>query len=169
MLERIQNRDLYRCVEYKAFDWEHRELLEENITAENIIAEAKLACPRRGSGPPAAGLDLEIDDEDDEITLEDIDDLTSDKVIVSFSTMHYGMKEKNPLNYVKFYSKNWPDGMLYCMQVLSNNSSNQYLVCRHAQRGDLSLLMPQQFAEVLLRIYTKDVRYIHHLSCCLGA
>jgi len=62
-------------------------------------------------------------------------------VIVTFSTMHYGMKEKNPLDFVKFYSKNRP---------------NQ---CYHAKRGDLSLLMPHQFAEVLLRVFTKDVRF----------
>jgi len=55
--------------------------------------------------------------------------------------MHYGMKDKNPLDFVKFYSKNRPNE------------------CRHAQRGDLSLLMPKEFAEVLLRVYTKDVRF----------
>lgn len=65
------------------------------------------------SGQPDAGFDPEIDDEDDEITLDDISDLTPDKVIVTFSTMHYGMKDKNPLDFVKFYSKNWPNGMSY--------------------------------------------------------
>ena len=62
---------------------------------------------------PDAGFDPEIDDEDDEITLEDISDLTPNKVIVTFSTMHYGMKDRNPLDFVKFYSKNRPNGMLY--------------------------------------------------------
>jgi len=94
------------------FDYEHRELLGEHITAAGIVAEAKQACSVR-SGQPDAGFDPEIDDEDDEITLEDIGDLTPDKVIVTFSTMHYGMKDKNPLDFVKFYSKNRPNGMSY--------------------------------------------------------
>ncbi|KAH9061981.1 hypothetical protein EDB87DRAFT_1608653 [Lactarius vividus] len=140
ILERIQNRDLYRCVDYKVFDWEHREFLEENITAAGIVAEAKRECSAR-IGQSAAQLDPEIDDEDDVITLEDIEDLTPDKVIVAFATMHYGMKDKNPLDFVKFYPKNRPNE------------------CFRARRGDLSLLMPAHFAEVLLRVYTKDVRF----------
>lgn len=167
ILERMQNRDLYRCVDYKVFDWEHRELLKETITAAGIVEEAKRDCSVCAGQP--AGLDPEIDDEDDGITLEDINDLTPDKVIVTFSTMHYGMKDKNPLDFVKFYSKNRPNGMSYCVRIVLNNISNQfYLECRRAQRGDLSLLMPKQFAEVLLRVYTKDVRYVHRLMCCVG-
>jgi len=73
--------------------------------------------------------------------------------------MHYGMKEKNPLNSVKFYPKNRPDGMPSCMWDVLNIVSNQYLECYYVQRGDLSLLMPNQFAEILLRVYTKDVRF----------
>ncbi len=46
-------------------------------------------------------------------------------------------------------------------------SLSQFLECFHAQRGDLSLLMPRQFGEVLLRVYTKDVRFVHHLIVCL--
>ncbi|KAF8271686.1 hypothetical protein EI94DRAFT_1872018, partial [Lactarius quietus] len=140
ILERIQNRDLYRCVDYKVFDYEHRELLEENITAAGIVAEAKRACSARFAHS-ASRLDPGIDDEDDAITLEDIGDLTPDKVIVTFATMHYGMKDKSPLEFVKFYPKNRPNE------------------CFSARRGDLSLLMPAHFAEVLLRVYTKDVRF----------
>jgi hypothetical protein len=62
--------------------------------------------------PPASGLDPEIGNEDDVITAEDIRDLTPDKVFVTFSTMHYGMKDKNPLLFVKFYPKSRPNGML---------------------------------------------------------
>jgi deoxynucleoside triphosphate triphosphohydrolase SAMHD1 len=169
IFQRIQNRDLYRCVEYKVFDWEHREFLQENITPEDIVAEAKRECfARAAGGQPVAGSDVETNDESDDISPEDIEDLTKEKVIVSFSTMHYGMKEKNPLDFVKFYTKRRPNGMQYCIRIVSNTVSNQYLECRHVRRGDLSLLMPQQFAEVLLRVYTKDVRYAHNLSDCLG-
>ncbi|KAI0254175.1 hypothetical protein BJV78DRAFT_1185914 [Lactifluus subvellereus] len=140
ILERLQNRDLYRCVDYKVFDWEHRELLEENITAEGIVAEAKEVYSVR-VGQPASLLDPGIGDEDDVITPEDIENLTPDKVIVTVTVMHYGMKDKNPLDFVKFYPKNRPNE------------------CFHAQRGDLSLLKPATFAEILLRVYTKDVRF----------
>ncbi|KAI0303038.1 hypothetical protein BC826DRAFT_982978 [Russula brevipes] len=140
ILERIQNRDLYRCVDYKVFDWEHRELLEDIITAAGIVKAAKQEASAR-VGQRASGLDPEIDDEDDVITPDDISGLTPDQVIVTFSTMHYGMKDKNPLNSVKFYPKNRPNE------------------CYYVQRGDLSLLMPNQFAEILLRVYTKDVRF----------
>lgn len=140
ILERIQNRDLYRCVDYKVFDWEHRELLKDHITAAGIVAEAKRECSAR-IGRSASRLDPEIDDEDNANTLEDIGDLTPDKVIVTFATMHYGMKDKSPLEFVKFYPKNRPNE------------------CFYARRGDLSLLMPAHFAEVLLRVYTKDVRF----------
>lgn len=60
---------------------------------------------------PAPGVDPEIDNEENVITPEDIRDLTPDKVIVTFSTMHYGMKDKNPLKFVKFYPKTRPNGM----------------------------------------------------------
>jgi len=79
--------------------------------------------------------------------------------------MHYGMKNKNPLDFVKFYPKTRPNGMLHCTQCFLNTISNQYLLeCFRAQRGDLSLLMPNQFGEVLLRVYTKDVRFVLHPS-----
>lgn len=49
-----------------------------------------------------------------------------------------------------------------------NAISNQYLLeCFRAQRGDLSLLMPNQFGEVLLRVYTKDFRFVLLLIGCL--
>jgi len=81
--------------------------------------------------------------------------------------MHYGMKDKNPLDFVKFYPKTRPNGMLCCIQSVLNTIFNQQLECFHAQRGDLSLLMPKQFGEVLLRVYTKDVRFVHYPVGCL--
>jgi len=35
-------------------------------------------------------------------------ELEEDDVIVDFCTMHYGMKDLNPLRFVKFYSKQDP-------------------------------------------------------------
>ncbi|KAJ7032825.1 hypothetical protein C8F04DRAFT_1184777 [Mycena alexandri] len=67
----------------------------------------------------------------------DLTDLTPDCVIVDHTTMHYGMKEKNPLDFVKFYSK------------------RNFDKCARAQEGDYSMLMPPLFAEVYLTIFTK--------------
>lgn len=113
-------------------------------------------------GQPVSLLDLGIDDEDDVITPEDIEDLTPDKVFVNVTAMHYGMKDKNPLDFVKFYPKNRPNGMPYCILNFWT-AFNSYLECFHARRGDLSLLRPANFAEILLRVYTKDVRFVFSL------
>lgn len=71
-----------------------------------------------------------------------IAELTVDHVIVDVSKMHYGRGVANPIYQVKFYSKHEPN------------------VCRRAESGDVSLLMPEKFGEVLLRIYTKEERFM---------
>ncbi|KAF7324433.1 hypothetical protein MVEN_02641100 [Mycena venus] len=71
------------------------------------------------------------------ILISDLTELTPDSVIVDHTTLHYGMKDKNPLDFVKFYSKRNPD------------------TCAHAQKGDYSMLMPPIFAEVYLTIFSK--------------
>lgn len=69
-------------------------------------------------------------------------ELTVDHVIVDVSKMHYGRGVDNPIYQVKFYSKHNPN------------------VCRRAESGDVSLLMPEKFCELLLRVYTKEERFI---------
>lgn len=70
--------------------------MQQNVTRERIVAAAK-ALPR----PPASS--------PGDATPVDIDGLTKDDVIVDFSLLHYGMKDKNPLDFVKFYSKRNPN------------------------------------------------------------
>lgn len=41
-----------------------------------------------------------------------VEALSAEHVIVDVAEMHYGMKEKNPLRFVKFYSKQHPNRML---------------------------------------------------------
>jgi len=55
--------------------------------------------------------------------------------------LHYGMGNTNPIDKIRFYSKRKPHE------------------CSKAEPGDLSSLMPATFGEVLLRIYTRDVRF----------
>ncbi|KAG8218176.1 hypothetical protein J3R82DRAFT_3727 [Butyriboletus roseoflavus] len=59
-------------------------------------------------------------------------------IAVTCSPLHYGKGERNPLDEVTFYSKKNPNK------------------CRKADYSDFSLSMPCSFAEVWLRIYTKD-------------
>ncbi|KAG1740233.1 uncharacterized protein EDB91DRAFT_1133849 [Suillus paluster] len=69
-------------------------------------------------------------------------ELTADDVIVDVSKMHYGRGVDNPIYQVKFYSKRDPN------------------VCRRAESGDVSLLMPEKFGELLLRVYTREERFM---------
>lgn len=93
IFDRIRTRDLYRLVDYKVFNWEHRELCRQHITPERIADAAKVlfrkSKDKRTDIMPCAG-----------------------DVIVDLSPMHYGMQEKNPLDFIKFYSKHNPNSEL---------------------------------------------------------
>jgi hypothetical protein len=81
------------------FGWEDRERCKEFITPERIVEAAK-----------SFAATYAPDSESDEAEARDIaDSLDPGHVIVDHSEMHYGMKEKNPLEFVKFYSKRNPD------------------------------------------------------------
>ncbi|KAJ7983116.1 hypothetical protein DFH06DRAFT_1172457 [Mycena polygramma] len=123
IFDRIRLRDLYKFVDQRVVEWERRHIFGEHITAERIVKEARRLAQEEGT---------EID----------LTDLTPDTVIVDLSTMHYGMKDKNPLDFVKFYSK------------------RNFNKCARAQKGDYSMLMPAIFAEVNLTIFTRHPQYL---------
>ena len=85
-------------VDYKVFTWEHRELCRQRITPERIAAAAKALFK---SGTTAS--------EDGE---DKTNGLSADDIIVDLSPMHYGMQEKNPLDFINFYSKRNPNSKL---------------------------------------------------------
>jgi hypothetical protein len=89
-------------VEYKAVDWLNIAAVQENVTRERIVAACRAL--------PSSAMDTGLGN----VTPVDVDALTKDDVIVDFSLMHYGMKEKNPLDFVKFYSKRSPKGGHLC-------------------------------------------------------
>ncbi|KLO13832.1 hypothetical protein SCHPADRAFT_827447, partial [Schizopora paradoxa] len=120
---RIDTRDLYRCVDFKAYDWQFYDRLREWFTEEAIVKKAKEL----------------YNPETDDVTQELVDKLDKSHVIVDICRMHYGMKEHNPLDSVRFYSKRNTKGM----NPLHN-------------RGDSSTLMPSCFGECLIRVYTRD-------------
>ncbi|KAF8868511.1 hypothetical protein CPB85DRAFT_925814 [Mucidula mucida] len=120
IIRRIRKRDLYKAVDYKLVSWPDREQFQEQVTADRIVAEAVKLYPS--------------------ITLKPSD------VIVSMSTMHWGMKDKNPTSNVMFYS---------------NKRRN---VCEPAGEGDHSSLMPAIFAEIMLRVYTRRPEFFSHVQ-----
>ncbi|TFY67525.1 hypothetical protein EVJ58_g1575 [Rhodofomes roseus] len=128
ILNRIHRRDLYRMVDWKVFPWAFQHDCREIFTPEKIVraAQAEERMPQ-------------VKDEAQYRAL--IEELNPEHVIVDISMMHYGMKDKNPLDTVSFYSKHKPD-----------NSGK-------AHPHDVSLLMPAEFGELLLRIYTKEKRF----------
>ncbi|KAJ7499848.1 hypothetical protein FB451DRAFT_1206806 [Mycena latifolia] len=125
IFDRVRTRDLYKFVDGRIVEWERRDVFRHCITRERIVEEA-----RRLAAQDKTDIDLT--------------ELTADSVIVDHAMMHYGMKDKNPLDFVKFYSK------------------RNFNKCASAQpeKGDYSMLMPPIFAEVNLTIFTKHPQYL---------
>lgn len=143
IFSRIRTRDLYKCVDFKVIEWAYRDMVRDCITPATVVSFARNATLENG--------------EDGNL---DIDDLTEEHVIVDMASMHYGMQDKNPLDFVKFYSKNNPNSQ--CCEVFTVwfISEFWYAECASAQKGDMTMLLPACFGEVMLRIYTKDARYV---------
>ncbi|KDQ65179.1 hypothetical protein JAAARDRAFT_168116 [Jaapia argillacea MUCL 33604] len=131
ILNRVTTRRLYKCVDYKVIDWADRQWFRDNVTPEKIVEAAKNHTLSES----------EYHENEEDTGLVELEDLEPKHVIVDLAPMHYGMQDKNPLDFVKFYSKHNPDK------------------CATPGPGDVSLLMPAKFAEVLLRIYTKEDRF----------
>lgn len=121
----------------------------ENITPARIVEACRTL--------PVTSTSTETEDEDSS-SLAPAISLQESDVIVSFAIMHLGMKEKNPLDFIKFYSKNDPTRkfFFYTRPFLIFSSIKG---AHNAQRGDYSGLMPQWFAEDLLRVYTKKPQF----------
>ncbi|KAJ8697614.1 hypothetical protein PTI98_004400 [Pleurotus ostreatus] len=124
IFNRIITRDLYRCAEWKTISWHDHGFFTNNVTPERIVAEAKKMPRDQLHG--------------DQEMMDALATLAPQHIIVDFSPMHYGMKEKNPMENVRFYSKREPNK------------------CAKAEHGDYSTLMPAVFGEVLMRVYVKD-------------
>jgi len=135
IFHRITTRKLYKMVDFKAFPWSLIKVCEDHFTPERIVEAAKAL-------PASARVSSQDDPEEaEQIDPADIAALEPRHVIVDMAKMHYGMKDKNPLDSVRFYSKHHPDR------------------CAQADHSDISLLMPPTFGEALLRVYTRDTRF----------
>ncbi|KAJ7178109.1 hypothetical protein C8R46DRAFT_670080 [Mycena filopes] len=123
ILHRLRVRDLYVLAGQTHLPWAHRKLVKERITAAAIV-EAAANLP-------------EPFDEDSTLVAE----LTEEHVMVDVTPIHWGMKDRNPLDFVKFY-----DG-------------KDVGAAFHLAPGDTTLLFPAVFGEVLVRAYTRDGRF----------
>jgi hypothetical protein len=124
LFRRIARRELYRLVDYVLISWESRESIKLTVTPEAIVAAAKRLFAKSTEPDDvlttvAAGNSKDRKDANeskDTKVAKDAKDaknvdpellatLSPEHVIVDVSSMHYGMKDKNPLDYVKFYGK----------------------------------------------------------------
>lgn len=86
IFDRIRSRDLYKMVDYKVLGWEYKDICREHITPQRIADSI--------NAMPANQKALKVPAND---------------IIVDLSPMHYGMQDKNPLDFIHFYSKNHPN------------------------------------------------------------
>lgn len=128
IFRRINHRDLYRLVDQNVFDWASRSTLEEAVTPELIVEAAKSLADDSSS---------DVSEEDRELAKT----LEVGHVIVDIGSLHYGMKERNPIDFIKFYSKDHPNE------------------CSYIRTGEFATLLPASFGEIHLRIFTRDAKY----------
>ncbi|KAF5362672.1 hypothetical protein D9758_009635 [Tetrapyrgos nigripes] len=117
ILDRIETRDLYKCVDQHFIEWPKRDLVKE-VTAESIVN----ACKEIFNLEPDAfpGIDL--------------GQLETQDAIVEQTLIHYGKKDKNPIDF-------------------------ELALCKVALPGQSSTVKPRYFAEVIQRVYTKESQY----------
>ncbi|KAF7799951.1 hypothetical protein EIP86_011194 [Pleurotus ostreatoroseus] len=122
IFRKISLRQLYKDVDSNVFIWEQKHRCRSYFTPQSIVVHARQACQG---------------------TMHDdlAQQLKADHIIVDLAEMHYGMKDANPLDTVRFYSKRRPNKAL------------------KAEPGLISHIMPDRFGEVLLRVFTRDRRF----------
>lgn len=126
-------------MDYKVFTWDWQGHLRRFFNPATIVSAAKSHKP---------------ENDEERIALEE---LSTKHIIVDEAVLHYGMGNDNPINKVRFYSKRKPLGMHLPLSIRIRLIKT--LECSKAEPGDISSLMPATFGEVLLRIYTRDVRF----------
>ncbi|KAJ3015556.1 SAM domain and HD [Thoreauomyces humboldtii] len=128
ILERIRKRDLYRFVDQILVPTECAEEVRENITPKSVV---QFSTPG--------------------------DMLSENDVIIEWLKLGYAMKDKNPVDLIKFFQKWHP-----------NHSF-------HIKREHVSTFLPNNFEEITLRVFARDNekrkkiqlafrRLVHHLN-----
>ncbi|CAO3620813.1 unnamed protein product [Cunninghamella blakesleeana] len=76
----------------------------------------------------------------------DNDHLVEDDIIVSQGKINYAMQDRNPVDSIRFFSK--------------FNDHESFTIPKH----HVSFMIPSQFQEVVIRIYTRDATKIHAIQ-----
>jgi hypothetical protein len=150
IIDRLRRRDLYRIVDFKAVPTPYRDAWASLLTVENIVAEANLL----GSDP--------------DFELEDNVELNCEDVIVDFSVLHMGMKDKNPMERVRFYSKHNPNRMFYALLPVGlmwwcTKVTSSFTGSFQARPHEGFNMLPENFEEVHIGIFTRDATYVRSL------
>ncbi|KAI0333467.1 hypothetical protein GY45DRAFT_1352233 [Cubamyces sp. BRFM 1775] len=137
ILHRIRVRDLYKSVDFKVFPWHCKAQLKKIFTPEAVVAAFKKLYREckvlKDASPHLSELA--------HVAEEDADALGPEHVIIDQAPRHHGMQDRNPLDFVKFYSKHNP---------------NQGV---RANPDDVSVTLPSSFGEIMLRVYTREPRF----------
>ncbi|KAF5379301.1 hypothetical protein D9757_007646 [Collybiopsis confluens] len=131
LFRRIDERDLYRLVDKKWVAWGEREAYSDIVTRGQIYTNARLSYNQIPEAERKEHLKNGWSS----------DGLNEEDIVVEQTPLHYGMKEANPLEFVKFYSAKTG-------------------ACDKPAEGSYSTLRPLVFAEVLLRIFTKKPQWL---------
>ena len=105
ILHRIRVRDLYKSVDFKVFPWHCKGELKKVFTPEAVVAAFKKLYREckvlKDASPHLSELA--------HVAEEDADALGPEHVIIDHAPRHHGMQDRNPLDFVKFYSKHNPN------------------------------------------------------------
>ncbi|KIM32352.1 hypothetical protein M408DRAFT_326950 [Serendipita vermifera MAFF 305830] len=119
IIKRLRTRKLYKCVDSLHLHSGDEIHWKNMVTSQNIAREANLV--REAEAETLSQREV-----------------TADDIIVDWSFVHFGMKDKNPVELVLFYGKHKPN------------------MAKHARPEEYSQTFPHDFAEVALRVYTRD-------------
>ena len=102
ILHRIDVRDIYKSVDLKVFTWDMKAKLKAAFTPATIVQSMKDLYEMRATLDSATAQALE------EVNPEDVNALAPKHIIIDLTERHHGMKNENPLDYIRFYSKHNP-------------------------------------------------------------
>ena len=144
---RIRRRDLYRCVDYLHVGVADKAALAEEVTAQAVARAANL-------------IRLRMEDSEDSEGGEGVREVTDSDVIIDWSYLHFGMKERDPIEQVLFYGKGSANSELFedqcCFKVETDVFMRGIVEAYKADKAQYSQSVPTAFAEYTLRVYTRD-------------
>jgi deoxynucleoside triphosphate triphosphohydrolase SAMHD1 len=130
-------------VDQNVFDWASKATLKTAVTPELIVRAAReLFASTEDAEERALAATLDVR-----------------HVIVDIGSLHYGMQDRNPIDFVKFYSKEHPNGKYSARFPYWSNWYRSIAECSHIRTGEFATLLPASFGEIHLRIYTRDARF----------